>query len=67
MSTASKVASVVYNVDGQHFTLSHCPQQPLEIAGLRMTTLEAQRSLAYPDYVKAVLGKTGLERARERL
>ena len=42
-------------------------EQPVEIAGLRMTTLEASRNLAYPDYVKAILAKSDEEKARLRL
>ena len=39
-------------------------QKPVQVAGLRMTTLEAQRNLSFPDYVKSILGKSDEERER---
>ena len=41
--------------------------QPIEVARVRMTTLEAQRRLSFPDYVKVILGKTDGEKARQRV
>ena len=38
--------------------------KPVEFARVKMTTLEAQRCLAHPDYVKFILQKTPEEKAR---
>ena len=59
-----QVQGVIYKVAGKRIVLSHDMNQPVEIAGLRMTTLEAQRRLSFPDYVKAILGKSDEEKAR---
>ena len=50
----------------KRIVLSHDMNQPVEIAGLRMTTLEAQKRLSFPDYVKAILAKSDEEKARLR-
>ena len=41
-------------------------KKPVEVARTRMTTLDAQRHLAFSDYVKLILGKTDEEKARFR-
>ena len=40
--------------------------KPVEFARVKMTMLEAQRRLANPDFVKAILQKSPEEKARLR-
>ena len=68
LEDASKVQvkALVYHVDGKRIVLNDDMDQTVEVAGVRMTTLEAQRRLAYPDFVKAIVGKSEEEKARLR-
>ena len=65
-ASLGQVQGVVYKVGGKRLVLSNDMERPVEIAGVRMTTLEAQRRLSFPDYVKAILGKTDEEKAGQR-
>ena len=61
-----QVEALVYLVDGKRNVLNYDMNQSVEVAKVRMTALEAQRRLAYPDFVRAILGKSEEEKARLR-
>ena len=64
--SSGQVEGLVYKSGRKRIVFNYDMNQLVEFAGVRMTTLEAQNRLAFPDYVKVILGKSDEEKERLR-